>query len=307
MTTKRGAEKYLASLEAALLLGKGWRNPQLYEDVLKIAHLLRCLKLCRKLAKSYLCIRHPTQKVHVVVRVKDAPHSNIRKLHKEEAIDYFEAVQRALVGVNAELTHVTFVKFEEGHCLELLVYFEAATKKLMQEQKCTYSQVPETTAKAVKAAGESASKGDLTKVMHVARKKPIVEELLARTAGRRPAIEEVASFLALTGQPVTEDSVEDLMVDCIETLSNRSVESVRGSSSESTCQNPSCSADIRGKRKICGRCQRAAYCSDVCQKADRERHARGCSDAVAAVFKSQDYLRDEAEYSEAYKSGCIFA
>lgn len=307
MATKRGAKKYLASLETALLQGTGWRNPQIFEDVLKIAHLLRCLKLCCKLAKSYLCIRHPAQDVYVVVPVEDVPHHSIRKLDKEEAVDYTEAVGRALLGVNAELSHITFVKFQEENRLELLVYFEAASKMIMQEKKCTYSQVPEVVAMNVKAAGHSAKKNDLITSMHIARDRPIFEELLVQTGGRKPSNVEVANFLRLVGQPVTEDIVQGIVIECTKAVIHRSVENFLGSSSKSMCQNPSCSVDIRGKRKICGTCQRVAYCSDRCQKEDWRHHAPSCSNNLVAIYDNREYLKDMKDYMEVYGLGSVFA
>lgn len=88
MATPRSARKHLEAIGVPLLQGIGWRKPTVMEDVLKIAHVLRCMRLSDKLACSYMCIKYPAVGAYIMLPVKEAPHESIPKLKSEQTVDF---------------------------------------------------------------------------------------------------------------------------------------------------------------------------------------------------------------------------
>jgi hypothetical protein len=105
------AKGYLSKLKVALERGRRWSNKSVVDDVLKIAHVLRCLKLSEKLACSYLCVHHPNTKDSIVLKIESVPHPYIVKLREHDAVDFSEAYVKALQGANSHVSHVTLLPF----------------------------------------------------------------------------------------------------------------------------------------------------------------------------------------------------
>jgi hypothetical protein len=309
MATLRAAKRYLDDLKSALVQGVGWRSPQLITDVLKIAHVLRCLKLSPKLARNYLCIHHPAAHAHVLLRVEEAPHVSIPKLKEEEAPDFRDDFLKAFQGVNSELSHVTLIKFDTDYQLETLLYFGESCDQLMEEEKCAgYAELPTLIAEKAKQRGQSASKGDITCSIHVPKRDLLVEKCLQLSDGKRPDDGTMRVVLVKRGLPITEDAMDDLLGRCIGKVGRQIAESERGVAGANCRNSTCCKLQERGsKRLLCSKCMRVSYCSKECQKGDWESHKRICVRGAVGVISTVELLRDNQEFIEAYDTKSVFS
>jgi ankyrin repeat protein len=66
-----------------------------------------------------------------------------------------------------------------------------------------------------------------------------------------------------------------------------------------TCSYAACGKV--GAKANCGRCKRAWYCNATCQKADWQRHKKGCRTTVAAAARAATRAREETAAREAAK------
>jgi hypothetical protein len=306
------AKRYLATLKLALERGDKWNKSWIVKDVLWFAHMLRCIKLSPKLANSYLCIHYPGTEECIVLKIEDVPHHNIAKLRewpKWQGWEDREAFAKAFQGVNADITHVTFMRFKEGRQLESLLYFRDACDRLMVEKGwTTYEELPQRIAREAKKRGMSATKNDLTRSIHIPKTDWTVEELLEVSENRLPGKDDIRCFLERSGMVFTEAAVEDVHVRCIGTLARRISNTAQGFARKGVCQNPTCSREQQANktRLFCSVCRRAAYCSKECQKADWRQHKRGCISGTVAAFQSQEFAKDFKEFKDACATKSVF-
>ncbi|GAQ91464.1 hypothetical protein KFL_007890120 [Klebsormidium nitens] len=307
MANPRGVvQRYLDRLKTALVRGGGWRNPQMFTDVLEIAHMLRCIKLSPRLARSYFCIYHASTQAYVMLPVEEAPHGSITKLKEDEAADLRDDFDKALKGVNSQLTHITLIQLDTGYQLQTLLYFRESCDRLMEEEKwADYVELPKLIAKRAKLMGLSASKGDITISIHVPSREPLVEECITLSNGKRPDDATLRVVLTKHGLPVTESAVEDLLARCIRSVVVKLTEGARGAASKN-CQKCCKPQTIGSKRLICSRCMRASYYSKECQQADWKRHKQGCVMGSVAVVSPMAFARDKEEFEEAYNTKSVF-
>jgi hypothetical protein len=304
MATERSVKRYLDRLKTALVQGVGWRNPQIFTDVLKIAHMLRCIKLSPRLADSYFCIHNASTQAYVMLRVEEAPHGNIVQLKEDEAVDLRDVVDKALQGVNSDLTHVNLIQLDIGYELETLLYFRESCDRLMEQEKWTdYTELPKRIAKRAKLMGHSASKGDITSSIHVLNREPLVANCLQMSNGK-PDDATLRVVLANRGLPVTETAVRDLLDRCISSIPGSLTEGARGAASKN-CQNSTCCKPM-SRRLLCSKCMRVSYCSKECQKADWRSHKQGCVAGFVAFFSRSGFSRDKKEFEEAYNTKSVF-
>jgi hypothetical protein len=299
------AKAYLSRLKVALERGYEWSESSVVDDVLKVAHLLRCLKLCEKLAHCYLCVHHPNTNESIVLKIESVPHPNIDKLREQEAVDFSAAFVKALHGVNTDLSHVTLIQIVEGRKLEVLLYFRDACNRLMGEKGWTILEdLPWLVANEAKKRGLS-NTVELTISILLPKADPAVEELLIRSGGKLPLRETIGWFLAQSGMPTTRAAIEDVRGRCVRTLLRQGAGEVRGAAKNGVCQNPTCSkTDV--KRLFCGKCKRVAYCSAICQKEHWGQHKKICVEGTEAVVMSVELLKDVKDFREAYAAKSVF-
>lgn len=227
MAAVSGAKEYVNALKAALVRGTGWKSEHLCEDVLRIAHFLRCMKLSPQLARCYLCIVYEDTTDFVLLKVEDAPHPSIPRLNRDRAIDLMDIFEGALLGNSSEWSHVPSLAFGK---IQTLLYFREACDRLMQETGWTaYEDLPKLMANHAKRAGQSADKTDFTETLQVPKKDHLVELLLTQTAYTKPSHARIQAFLADRGMPATEEAVSDLLNRCIVCMTRRRSEALRGS------------------------------------------------------------------------------
>jgi hypothetical protein len=299
------AKGYLSKLKVALERGHRWSNKSVVDDVLKIAHVLRCLKLSEKLACSYLCVHHPNTKDSIVLKIESVPHPNIVKLREHDAVDFSEAYVKALQGANSDVFHVTFIQIAEGRRLEVLLYFRDACDRLMTEKGwAVLKDLPWLVAKEAKKRGLF-NTVDLTDSILVAKADPVVDELLIRSGGKLPERDKIGCFLAQSGMQSTHAAIEDVLGRCVRALVRQVTGELRGAAKKGVCQNPTCSrTDV--KRLFCGKCKRVAYCSSICQRDHWGQHKKICVSGTEAVGTSVELLKDVKDFQEAYATKSVF-
>lgn len=307
-------KEYLRALEFALRYGYQWNAAQVVEDVLKIAHVLRCLKLSPKLAHAYLCVHLPAAGSggeSLMLEVSKVPSQNIPRLKEQQAVDYKEVWVKALQGVNSNVTHITLIEFAEGHKLQLLLYFKDACERLL---KCyglsSCEKLPEFVAREAKKRGLSASKSDITTSIVMPPREDddgVVKELLRLSDGRKPGVRDIRSFLQRNSANVTEAAVQHVYEQCIETLALQGVDALRGVAVKGVCRNPTCSKkDAAGKRLFCSKCMRAAYCCKKCQIDDWKQHKLVCVTGSAVAISSRNFAEDLDEFERAFAAKSVF-
>jgi hypothetical protein len=308
MTHSR-AKKYLDAVKVALVNGEGWQDPKVCEDVVKIAHLLRCLKLLPKLATSYLFIRHPMSGMFVILRIEEAPHANICKLREGEAVEYRKGFWTLIEAVNTEVSHLPFVKLLEGCGLELNVYFRGTCDRLMRNEGWSnFEDLPRLIAKKAKTMGLSATNNNFTCFIRVPEADTLVGSFFEESSSERPKADDIKRFLALRGMSTADDAVKDFMSRCEKLFIQSTAENAHGRPDDK-CKNPQCQK-VRAmgeKRKVCSKCSRVTYCSRECQKADWRRHKSSCFEGVVLAYSPQEYVKDIRLFEERYGSKLVFA
>lgn len=140
------------------------------------------------------------------------------------------------------MSHVTLLKYEQGYQLETLISFGEACERLMQEESCSYQDIPKVIARKAKCAGLSASRRDFTCSIDVQQRDPLVEELLLISDGKKPEAEAVRQCLEHKSLPTREQVIEELLTRCITTIGRRVTEATRGEQRAAplVCQYPPC-------------------------------------------------------------------